>query len=189
MVVKFSTMNGPTQTQLFYCCAVKMCFSKARWWNQTEGERRAALLVIMARRVAMGVGGGYLTPPPVRRSRWSGPGPLKCLFVSDYKLQRRPPRFPPQRSHKSASAALFSPRAPFFAIKIGRWCVYLKHFSFFFHIVPINPVEMTPFCQRQHNQETVISYIVIYLMKCIAIDSIQPESKICETTGLIRNLI
>lgn len=133
MVVKFSTMNGPTQTQLFYCCAVKMCFSKARWWNQTEGERRAALLVIMARRVAMGVGGGYLTPPPVQRSRWSGPGPLKCLFVSDYKLQRRPPRFPPQRrtSHNSASAALFSPRAPFFAIKIGRWCVYSKHFIFF----------------------------------------------------------
>lgn len=79
-------------------------------------------------------GGGDLTPPPVQRSRWSGPGPLKCLFVSDYKLQQRPPRFLPQRrtSHNCASAALFSPRAPFppsfFAIKIGCWCEYLKHF-------------------------------------------------------------
>lgn len=131
MVVKFSTMNGPTQTQLFYCCAVKMCFSKARWWNQTEGERWAALLVIMARRVGRG---GDLTPPPVQRSRWSGPGPLKCLFVSDYKLQQRPPRFLPQRrtSHNCASAALFSHvhffPPSFFAIKIGCWCEYLKHF-------------------------------------------------------------
>jgi len=147
MVVKFSTMNGPTQTQLFYCCAVKMCFSKARWWNQTEGERWAALLVIMARRVGRG---GDLTPPPVQRSRWSGPGPLKCLFVPDYKLQQRPPRFLPQRR---ASAALFSPRAPFFHplslqlrldVDMNIWSILYYYLSPL-QIVHINPDEMRSF--------------------------------------------
>lgn len=60
-------------------------------------------------------GGGDLTPPPVQRSRWSGPGPLKCLFVSDYKLQQRPPRFLPQRARATiARALLFSPHVHLF---------------------------------------------------------------------------
>lgn len=133
--------------------------------------------------------GGYLTPPPVRRSRWSGPGPLKCLFVSDYKLQRRPPRFPPQRSHKSASAALFSPRAPFFAIKIGRWCVYLKHFIIIFFRLFLLIQLKWHHSVKDNIIKKQLLVIVIYLMKYIASDSIQPESNICEITGLIRNLI
>lgn len=76
---------------------------------------------------------GGLTPPPVQRSRWSSPGPLKCLFVSAYKLQQRPPRFPPRAT--IARALLFSSAAPHahlfpppFAIKIGRRRAYFKHF-------------------------------------------------------------
>lgn len=138
-------------------------------------------------------GGGDLTPPPVQRSRWSGPGPLKCLFVSDYKLQQRPPRFLPQRrtSHNCASAALFSPRAPFppsfFAIKIGCWCEYLKHFIIIiylrfrlFILIQMKLLVKDNIIEKQ---------LPWYLMKCISSDSVQPESKNDEITGLIRNLI
>lgn len=82
---KFPTMNGPVQTQLFYCCAVKMCLSKALWWNQTEGERYTVLLVIVPQNgewpclLFSGVTG-------VLRQ-------LKCLFVSACKLQRWRPCF------------------------------------------------------------------------------------------------
>lgn len=84
-VVKFSTMNGPVQTQLFYCCAVKMCLSKARWWDQTEGERYMVLLVIVAQNgewpcLLFGGVTGVLRQ-------------LKCLFVSAFKLQRWLPCF------------------------------------------------------------------------------------------------
>lgn len=85
LVVEFWTMNGPVQTQLFYCCAVKMCLSKACWWNQTEGERYTVLLVIVAQNgewpclLFSGVTG-------VLRQ-------LKCLFVSACKLQRWLPCF------------------------------------------------------------------------------------------------
>lgn len=65
------------QTQLFYCCAVKMW---ARCWNQTEGERYMVLLVIVAQNREW---------PCLLFSGVSGvPRQLKCLFVSSCKLQR-----------------------------------------------------------------------------------------------------